>query len=76
MNYLTKTDVFLLLVIICVPPNNHRQSSFNINAVVLILIICKDFTKLVKCIPESMNLCMSSFIYIIEKKIWFKNEQI
>ena len=24
------------------PPNNYRQSSFNINAVVLILIICKD----------------------------------
>ena len=24
------------------PSNYHRQSSFNINAVVLILIICKD----------------------------------
>ena len=24
------------------PSNNYRQSSFNINAVVLILIICKD----------------------------------
>ena len=37
MNYLIKTGVLILLVIICVPP-----IIFSINAVVLILIICSD----------------------------------
>ena len=42
MNYLIKTGVFSLVGNYLLPSNNYRQSSFNINAVVLILIICKD----------------------------------
>ena len=42
VNYLIKTCVFSLVGNYSRPSNNYRQSSFNINAVVLILIICKD----------------------------------
>ena len=42
MNYLIKTGVFFLLGKYLHPSNNYRQSIFNINAVVLILIICID----------------------------------
>ena len=42
MNYLIKTGVFSLVGNYLHPSNNYRQSSFKINAVVLILIICKD----------------------------------
>ena len=42
MNYLLKTGVFSLVGNYLRPSYNYRQSSFNINAVVLILIICKD----------------------------------
>ena len=52
VNYLIKTGVFSLVGNYLRPSNNYRLSSFNINAVVLILIICKKITKLVKCIPE------------------------
>ena len=41
MNYLIKTGVFSLVGNYLHPSNNYRQSIFNINAVVLILIICK-----------------------------------
>ena len=37
-----KTGVFSLVGNYLRPSNNYRQSSFNINAVVWILIICKD----------------------------------
>ena len=43
MNYLIKTDVFSLLGNYLRPSNNYKQSKFNINAIVLILIICKDY---------------------------------
>ena len=42
VNYLIKTGVFSLVGIYLRPSNNYRQSIFNINAVVLILIIFKD----------------------------------
>ena len=42
VNYLIKQVCFLLLVIICVPPIIIDSQSFKIDAVVLILIICKD----------------------------------
>ena len=42
MNYLIKTGVFSLVGNYLRPSNNYRQVSFNINAVVLILIVCKD----------------------------------
>ena len=42
VNFLIKTGVFSLVGNYLRPSNNYRQSSFNINAVVLILIICKD----------------------------------
>ena len=42
MNYLIKTGVFSLFGNYLRPSNNYRQSSFNINAVVLILMIYKD----------------------------------
>ena len=42
MNYLIKTGVFSLVGNYLRPSNNYRQVSFNINAVVLILIISKD----------------------------------
>ena len=42
VNYLIKTGVLSLVGNYLRPSNNYRQSSFNINAVVLILIICKD----------------------------------
>ena len=43
VNYLIKTGVFFSLVGNYLrPSNNYRQSSFNINAVVLMLIICED----------------------------------
>ena len=38
MNYLIKTGVFSLVGNYLRPSNNYRQSSFNINVVVLILI--------------------------------------
>ena len=42
-NYLIKTGVFFSLVGIYLrPSNNFRRLIFNINAVVLILIICLD----------------------------------
>ena len=43
MNYLRKTGVFNLVGNYLRPSNNYRQSSFNINAVVLTLMTCKDF---------------------------------
>ena len=52
MNYHKKTRCFSLVGNSLRPSNNYRQSIFNINAVVLILMICKDLRKLVKCIPE------------------------
>ena len=42
MNYLIKTGVFSLVGNYLRPSKHYRQSSFNINVVVLILIICKD----------------------------------
>ena len=42
VNYLMKTGVFSVVGNYLRPSNNYRQVSFNINAVVLILIICKD----------------------------------
>ena len=42
MSYRIKEGVFSLVGNYLRPSNNYRQSSFNINAVVLILIICKD----------------------------------
>ena len=42
VNYLIKKGVFSLVGNYLRPSNNYGQSSFNINAVVLILIICKD----------------------------------
>ena len=42
MNYLIKTGVFFLAGNYLCPSNNYRQVSFKVNAVVLILIICKD----------------------------------
>ena len=42
VNYLIKTGVFSLVGNYLRPSNNYRQSSFNINAVVLVLISCKD----------------------------------
>ena len=42
VNNLIKTGVFSLVGNYLRPSNNYRQSSFNINAVVLILIIYKD----------------------------------
>ena len=42
MDYLIKTGVFSLVGNYLRPSNSYRQSIFNINAVVLILIICKD----------------------------------
>ena len=53
VNYLIKTDVFSLVCNYLRPSNNSRQLIFNINAVVLALMICfKIITKKVKCIPE------------------------
>ena len=40
MNYLMKTGIFLLLVIIYVPQIISRQLIFNITAVDLIVITC------------------------------------
>ena len=42
MNYLIKQVCFSRVGNYLRPSNNYRQVSFNINAVVLILIICKD----------------------------------
>ena len=42
MNYLIKTGAFSLVGNYLRPSNNYRQLIFNINAVVLILIICLD----------------------------------
>ena len=42
VNYLIKRGAFSLVGNYLRPSNNYRQSSLNINAVVLILIICKD----------------------------------
>ena len=42
VNYLIKTGVFSLVGNYLRPSNNYTQLSFDINAVVLILIICKD----------------------------------
>ena len=42
VNFLIKTGVSTLVGNYLRPSNNYRQLSFNINAVVLILIICKD----------------------------------
>ena len=42
MNYLVKTGVFSLVGNYLRPSNNYRHASFNMNAVVLILIMCKD----------------------------------
>ena len=40
MNYLIKAGAFSLVGNYLRPSNNYRQSSFNVNAVVLILVIC------------------------------------
>ena len=42
MNYLIKTGIFSIVGNYLRPVNNYRQLIFNINAVVLILIFCKD----------------------------------
>ena len=42
VNFLIKKGVVSLVGNYLCPSNNYRQPSFNINAVVLILIICKD----------------------------------
>ena len=42
MNYLIKTGVFSLVGNYLRPCNNYRRSNFNVNAVNLILMICKD----------------------------------
>ena len=42
MNYLIKTGVFSLVGNYLRPSNNYKRLIFNINAVVLILIICYD----------------------------------
>ena len=34
------------------PSDNSRQLIFSINAVVWIVIMCKDFMKMVICLPE------------------------
>ena len=52
VNYLIKTGVLSLVGNYLRPSNNYRQSNFNINAVVLIMIICIDLRILVKCVPE------------------------
>ena len=41
VNYLIKTGVFFLVCNYLRPSNNSRQLNFNINAVVLALIICE-----------------------------------
>ena len=51
-NYLIKRGVFFSLIGNYLrPSNNSRQLNFNINAVVLIVILLR-FTKMVKCLPE------------------------
>ena len=45
------------------PSNNSRQLIFNINAVVLIVIICYDLRKMVKCLHE-----FEYFFYCILEK--------
>ena len=55
MNYLIKTGVFSLVGNYLRPSNNYRQSIFNINAVVLKLIICR-FTKMVKNIYVNLSI--------------------
>ena len=40
VNYLMKTGVFSLVGNYLGPSNNYRRTNFNINAVVLVLIIC------------------------------------
>ena len=65
-----KTGVFSLVCNYLRPSNNSRQFIFNINAVVLIVIICLDLRKwsqnvdvnLVKCLPE-----FEYFYCILEK---------
>ena len=49
MNYLIKTGVLFLVGNYFRPSNNSSPLIFNINAVVLIVIICYD---LLKCLPE------------------------
>ena len=45
MNYLIKTGVFSLVGNYLRPTNNSSRLIFNINAVVLIVITCKDLQK-------------------------------
>ena len=45
MNYLIKTGVFSLVCNHLHPSNNSRQLIFNINTVVLIVIICENLRK-------------------------------
>ena len=62
MNYLIKTGDFCLVRNYLRPSNNSRQLTFNINAVVLIDIICKKNMKMVKFLPE-----FEFFYSILEK---------
>ena len=62
MNYLIKTGDFSLVRNYLRLSNNSRQLIFNINAVVLIDIICKKIMKMVKCLPE-----FDYFYCILEK---------
>ena len=57
-----KTGVFSLVGNYLRPSNNYGQSSFNINAVVLILLICKDLR-----IWKNVYLNFSFFYCVLEK---------
>ena len=52
MNYLIKTGNFSFVGNYLRPINNSRQLIFNINAVVLIVIVLLRFMKMVKTLPE------------------------
>ena len=63
MNYFIKTGVFSLVGNYLRPSNNYRQLIYNIKlyAVVLILMICLRFSKLVKYLPEFYSMIHGSW---------------
>ena len=68
MNYLIKTGVFSLVCNYLRPSNNSRQLIFNINAVVLALIICKLLRK-----RKNVYLNFSFFtVFLKNRNIIFK----
>ena len=67
MNYLIKKGVFSLVVNYLRPSNNYRQSSFRINAVVLILIICKDLRNWQNVYLNFISYCVLEKTNIISK---------